>query len=94
MSKQDEYVATMQAQLDELNVRMGELEAKGKDVERDVRDAYHGEMNKLRDLSASAFARLEELKATGGHSWESTVAEMENTRDAFKRSFRYFKSQI
>ena len=60
----------------------------------DVRDAYRDEIDKLRELSASAIAKLDELKAIAEDSWEIMVAEMEEVRDAFTHSFRYFKSQI
>jgi len=94
MSKRDEYVAKMKLQLDELNAKMGELEAKAKEAKEDARDKYKEEMGKLRHQSKLAAAKLDELKASGEDKWEAIVAEMEKIRDAFTHSFNYFKSQL
>ncbi len=94
MSKRDAYVEKMKLQLDELNVKMAQLEAKAKEAKEDARDKYKEEMGKLRQQSKVAVAKLDELKAAGEDSWEAMVAEMEKIRDAFKHAFNYFKSQL
>lgn len=94
MSKQNAYIAKMKLQLDELNVKMNELDARAQEAKADVRDKYREEMRKLRHQSKLAVAKLEEIKAAGESSWEAMVAEMEKMRDAFTHSFHYFKSQI
>lgn len=94
MSKRDAYIAKMKLQLDELNVKMNDLEAMAQEAKADVRDKYREEMKKLRHQSKLAVAKLDEIKAAGESSWETMVAEMEKMRDAFIHSFHYFKSQI
>lgn len=94
MSKRDEYIATMKHQLDELNAKMDDLEAKAKEAKDDVRDKYREEMRKLRHQSKLAAAKLDEIKSAGESKWEAMVAEMEKVRDAFTHSFNYFKSQL
>ncbi len=94
MSKRDVYVAKMKLQLDELNARMGELEAKAKEAKEDARDKYNEDLGKLRHKSQLAVAKLDELKASGEDKWEAMVAETEKIRDAFIHSFNYFKSQL
>lgn len=94
MSKRDAYIAKMKLQLDELNVKMNDLEAMAQEAKADVRDRYREEMKKLRHQSKLAVAKLDEIKAAGESSWEAMVAEMEKMRDAFIHSFHYFKSQI
>ncbi|MCX7149926.1 MAG: hypothetical protein NTY05_11040 [Rhodocyclales bacterium] len=84
----------MKLQLDELNVKMNELDARAQEAKADVRDKYREEMKKLRHQSKLAVAKLEEIKLAGESTWEAMVAEMEKMRDAFTHSFRYFKSQI
>ena len=44
MSKRDAYVAKMKLQLDELNAKMAELEAKAKEAKEDARDKYNEEL--------------------------------------------------
>lgn len=94
MSKRDEYIEKMKAQLDDLNVKMSELETKAQEAKDDARDKYREEIGKLKQQSKLAIAKLNELKAAGEDRWEAMVAEMEKIRDAFKHSFNYFKSQL
>jgi hypothetical protein len=51
-------------------------------------------MADLRAKSSQASAKLEDMKNAGEDTWENVVAEMEKTRDAFKHSYNYFKSQF
>ena len=81
-------------QLDELNGKMSELEAKAREAKEDARVKYAEEMSKLRQQSKHAIAKLDELKAASEDSWETLVAEMEKMRDAFTHSFHYFQSQL
>lgn len=94
MSKRDEYTAKIKTQLDDLNKQMDALSAKAKDAKAEARDAYNDEMAKLRHQSKLAVAKYEELKATGEDTWDKMVAEMDNIKDAFVHSFKYFKSQL
>jgi hypothetical protein len=84
----------MKLQLDELNLKMDQLDAKAQEVKADVRATYRDEVRKLRHQSKLAVAKLDEMKAAGESSWEALVAEMEKVRDAFIHSFNYFKSQL
>ena len=94
MLKRDAYIEKMKQQLDDLNAKMGELEAKAEDAKADARAKYKEEMRKLDKQSKQAVAKLDELTSAGEDQWDSMVTEMEKVRDAFKHSFNYFKSQL
>lgn len=94
MSKRDAYVAKVKLQLDQLNEDVSKLEARAQEAKEEARAKYKEEMGKLRHQSRLAIAKLDEIKAAGEESWETMVAEMEKTRDAFVHSFHYFKSQL
>lgn len=94
MSKKDSYIAKIKLQLDELDAKMTNVEAKAKEAKAEVRDKYNEEMGKLRKQSKVAIAKLDELKAASEDTWETMVTEMEKVRDAFTHSFHYFKSQL
>jgi chromosome segregation ATPase len=94
MTKRDEYIQKMKSQLDALNAKMDEVEAKARDAKEEARAKYREEVAGLRHQSKVAAAKLEDLKAAGEDRWDAMVAEMEKLRDAFVHSFRYFKSQI
>ena len=94
MSKRDAYIEKMKDQLDALNAKMSELEAKAQEAKDDARAKYKEEMKKLSKQSKLAVAKLDEIKAAGEDKWEGMITEMEKVRDAFKHSFNYFKSQL
>jgi F0F1-type ATP synthase membrane subunit b/b' len=94
MSKRDDYIAKTKLQLDELDAKMDQLEAKATEAKEDARVKYKEEMAKLRQQSKLAKAKIEELKVAGEDKWEAMVAETEKIRDAFAHSFNYFKSQL
>lgn len=94
MSKRDVYIEKMKTQLDELNVKMNKLETRAQDAKDDVSEKYQEEMNRLSKQSKLSVAKLEGIQSVGEDKWEGMVAEMESVRDAFKNSFRYFKSQL
>lgn len=94
MSHRKEYIEKMKLQLDELNASMEKLEADAHTAKKDAQTKYREEMGKLRVQSQLAVNKLDELMAAGESTWESMVAETEKVRDAFVRSFHYFKSQV
>ena len=91
MTKRDAYVAKMKLQLDELNAKISELEAKAQEAKEDARAKYKEEVSKLRHQSKHADAKHDDLKAAGEETWETMVGEMEKVRDAFIHSYNYFK---
>lgn len=94
MSKRDEYVAKMKAQLDDMNTQLDELAKKSNNAKQEMQAKYQQEMADLRTQSERARIKLNELKASGEDSWDSMVAEMDKVGDAFKKSYQYFKSQL
>jgi predicted nucleic acid-binding Zn-ribbon protein len=94
MTKRDEYVNKMKAQIDGLNAQVDVLQAKAREAKSDAREKYETEMAKLREQSKKAGDKLKELKNAGEDTWEKLVAEMDKVRDAFVHSFNYFKSQL
>jgi hypothetical protein len=52
------------------------------------------QMDKVREQSRLASAKLDELSTAAEGSWDKMVADMEKLRNAFTSSFHYFKSQV
>lgn len=94
MTSREAYIAKMKLQLHELDIKIDQLEAKASDAKADALEKYKLEMAKLREQSTLAKAKLRDLVDAGEDKWDSVVAEMEKVRDAFSRSFKYFKSQL
>jgi hypothetical protein len=59
-----------------------------------ARDKYQAEMAKLKKQSQVAKGKLDELKPASEDKWDAMVAETDKIRDAFVRSFDYFKSRV
>lgn len=93
MSKQDVYVAKMKLQLDELNLKMAEVETRRQDVRQEARAAFDEELARLHEHSRAAGAQLDELKAAAEGGWHKLVSGMEKLRTAFGSSFNAFRSQ-
>jgi hypothetical protein len=94
MTTRDIYITKMKTQLDELNVKMGKLEASAKEAREDIRDKYKTEMAKLHAQSELAKTKLAHIQASSESAWDGMVTEMDKVRDAFVHSFSYFKSQV
>ena len=94
MKSKETYIAKMKLQLDELEVKMNELEAKAKVAKASAHEKYVEDMAKLKAQSTLAKAKFDELAKAGEDKWDNVVVEMEKVRDAFAHSFNYFKSQL
>ena len=94
MTKRTDYTEKMKNDLDALNAKMNELDAKAVEIKQDALHMYQEEMRKVRHESKMAFAKLDQIKEASSETWESMVTEMEKVRDAFVHSFSYFKSQL
>ena len=94
MTTKETYIAKMKLQLDELEVKMNQLEAKAKDAKETAHEKYVEELAKLREQSKLAKAKFDKLTDAGEDKWDAVTVEMEKVRDAFVHSFNYFKSQL
>ena len=94
MTSRDTYVAKMKLQLDELNDRLSEMEAKAKVTRAEVSAGYRADMERLHAQSREAVGKLEELRQAGEDSWESLVAEADKLRQAFSHAFSDFQTHM
>lgn len=94
MSKRDEFIQALKAQLDELNEELDELEGKAKAGREQLGKAYDAQVASLRASAATLRTKIDEIKAAGDEKWEAVVAEAEKVQKALVHSFNYFKSQL
>jgi chromosome segregation ATPase len=92
--KRAEYTERVKQQLDSLNAKVDEIEAKLQHAKAEVRSSYRAELAKLRLQAEQASDKLDQLNAVGEVAWDKTVQEMDRVRDAFVHSLNYFKSQF
>ena len=94
MSKRDEYVAKMKAQLDEWNEDIDQLEAKLSQASAATKEKLEPYLKEAREGRDAVTRKLRQLKDAGESSWESMQDDVERVWKAFKHSVNYFKSQL
>lgn len=94
MSKREEYIAKIKAELDELNEDLGKLEARAKEASESARAKYEEQMKEVRGLAAELRTELDKVRAAGEQAWNDLTEEVERVRKALVHSFNYFKSQL
>ena len=87
MSKREEYINKMAAQLKEWSARMDVLKAKAEKAEADAKINYDSELESLRKRKEAAEKRLSELKNASESAWE-------DLKDGCEKSWQEFKSAL
>ncbi|MBC3911329.1 sll1863 family stress response protein [Undibacterium umbellatum] len=94
MAKREAYIASIKAQLDELNISMTVMEAKVAASKEAMKEQYAKEIQKLYVQSQQVRDKLDEIKSASENNWESMINTTEKVRDAFVNSCHYFKAQL
>lgn len=90
----EDYVAKVKIQLNTLNAKVDDLEARMQEAKPGVRASYRAELAGLRYQSEQAATLLAQIRTSGETPWSKMVQEMDKVRDAFLHSLNYFKSQF
>ncbi len=69
MSKRDEYVAKLKAQLDEWNAEVKKWEAKAKGAHADMRTQYEKQLEAFRRQRDQAVEQMRRVQAAVGDAW-------------------------
>lgn len=94
MSKRDDVIRKMKAQLDEVNAHLDELEKKAKSGQQKLGQKYDEQVVQLQASSRAVKNKLDDIKAAGDDKWEAMAAEADKVQKALVHSFNYFKSQL
>lgn len=94
MSKRDEVIQKMKAQLDEVNAQLDKMENQAKSGQQQLGQKYDEQVAHLRSSSRDAKKKLDEMKAAGDNKWKEVAAEAEKVQKALVHSFNYFRSQL
>ena len=94
MSKRDEYVAKLKAQLDEWNAEVRKWEAKAKAAQADVRIEYEKQLEAFRRQRDQALEQMRQLQAAAGDAWLDLVHGADEAwakaREAFAKARPHF----
>ena len=94
MSKRDEYVEKLKAQLDEWNTEVAKWEAKAKAAQADVRTGYEKQLEVIRRQRNQAMERMRQVQAASGDAWLDLVRGADEAwakmREAFEKARSHF----
>jgi hypothetical protein len=95
MSKRDEYVAKLKAQLDEWNADIGKWEAKAKGAQADARAEYEKHLDAVRRQRDQAMEQMRQVQAAAGDAWLDLAKGADEAwgiaRDAFTKAASHFR---
>jgi chromosome segregation ATPase len=94
MSKRDDVIREIKAQLDEVNAHLDELENKAKSGQQKLGQKYDEQVAQLKASSRAAKKKLDDIRAAGEDKWEAVAMDAEKLKKALVHSFNYFKSQL
>ncbi len=94
MPSRDEVIEKFKQQLDVLNAKLAELEAKADQAGGEAKAEYEERMQHLKEMAQPAKDKLAELRNSGEGQWDKASAEADKYYKALVHSFNYFKSQV
>ena len=94
MPTREEVIAKLKDQLDVLNVKLGELEAKAGEASGDAKAEYEKQVRHLNEMAQPAKDKFAELMDAGEGQLDRASAEADKYYKALRQSFNYFKSQV
>lgn len=94
MSKRDEYIEKLKAQLDAWNAEVIKWEAKAKSAQADVRTEYEKQLEVIRRQRSQAMERMRQVQAASGDAWLDLVRGADEAwskmREAFEKARSHF----
>jgi len=95
MSKRDEYVAKLKAQLDEWNAEVSKWEAKAKGAQANARIEYDKQLDAFRHQRDQAMERMRQVQAATGDAWQDLAHGADEAwgkaREAFAKARSHFQ---
>lgn len=94
MTKRDDYVKKLKAQLDVWNAEVTKWEAKAKSAQADVRTEYEKQLEVIRRQRSQAMERMRQVQAASGDAWLDLVRGADEAwskmREAFEKARSHF----
>ncbi len=94
MSKRDQYVEKLKAQLDEWNADVAKWEAKSRSAQAGMRVEYEKQLETVRHHRNQALEHMHKLQAATGDAWIDLVRGADDAwakmREAFEKAQSHF----
>jgi multidrug resistance efflux pump len=94
MTKRDEYVDKLKAQLDQWNAQVTQWEAKTNEAQANVRAGYEKQLEAFRHQRDQAMEQMRRLQSATGDAWLDLVQGADDAwskvREAFEKARTHF----
>jgi predicted nucleic acid-binding Zn-ribbon protein len=87
MSKQDEYVDKLKAQLDQWNAQVTQWEAKAGEAQAHVRAGYEKQLEAFRRQRDEATEQMRRVQSASGDAWLDLVKGADDAWSKMRESF-------
>lgn len=94
MSKQDEYVEKLKAQLDQWNTEVTKWEAKAQKAQAGARVEYEKQLKELRRQRDQALEQMKRVQAASGDAWVDLVRGADEAWVKMRESFEKARSHF
>lgn len=94
MSKKDEYLKKMEAQIDEWSLDIDRLKAHAEKAEAEVKIKYLEDVQQLRERQTAAKKKLSELHAAGEDAWDDVKTGIESSWAELKKGIESATSRF
>lgn len=94
MSLKDTYIEKLKVQLDEWSADIDALEARGEQVDTELRSKYQDKIEELRYQKTLAQGRITELQEAAEEAWEEIKNGSENIWGTVKQTFADAKAKF
>jgi chromosome segregation ATPase len=97
MSKRDDYVDTLKAQLDQWNADMAKLEVKSREAQAEAHTAFEKQLDALRQQREQAMYQLHLLQTAAGDAWQEMMRGTDEAwarmREAIDKASSHFRAK-
>ena len=94
MSTRKEYTEALKSKLDEWNQKIDDLEAKGEEVDADMRAQYRKQIQELKRRRDETEQKLNQLQDAGDEAWEDLKDGADEAWDALESALDRAKSRF
>ena len=95
MTKQDQYIEKLKAQLDQWNAQVTQWEAKAREAQTNVRADYEKQLDAFRRQRDEALEHMRRVQSATGDAWLDLVRGADDAwskmREAFEKARSHFQ---
>lgn len=92
--KRQEYKAKIKAELDKMDARISEYQARASQLKADLSTEYQRQLEQLMAKRDAAASKLEQLQSAGSEAWEEMQGGFESAWEELNQAFQAATAQF